>query len=56
MFLSVAAFDFHRTGSFAHRTRRCLTTREMKAQGMVQNADGCWLLPVKQLDAAKASA
>lgn len=61
-FVSVAAFDFHRVGSYgeviyeghSHRVigntphqRRCLSVEEMVALGMMQNAKGWWQMPVR---------
>ena len=46
-FISVEAFDAHRTGSFQNKTRRCMTEREMCAAGMVQNSKGWWLVPAE---------
>ena len=40
-FNSTSAFDFHREGSDVYR--RCLEVDEMKAIGMVKNADGFWI-------------
>src|SRR5215831_4495317 len=61
-FVSVAAFDFHRVGSYgepiyqgnSHRVvgytqhqRRCLSVEEMIAHGMTQNAKGWWQILVR---------
>jgi len=40
-FNSTYAFDKHRTGPWS--ARRCLSPDEMRAKGMVRNADGWWL-------------
>lgn len=40
-FNSIAAFDKHRTGKFGVG-RRCMTTEEMLAKGMVLRDDGFW--------------
>ena len=34
MFISLEAFDAHRTGRFRNNTRRCMTEQEMRATGM----------------------
>lgn len=43
-FSSLAAFDLHRSGSFAKRnhSRYCLGAEEMRRKGMTQNARGLW--------------
>jgi hypothetical protein len=61
-FVSVAAFDIHRVGSYgepiykgnSHRVvgytphqRRCLCIEEMVALGMTQNARDWWQMPVR---------
>ena len=43
MFTSLSAFDLHRTGKFQRKARRCLTEREMRERGMVQNEKGWWM-------------
>lgn len=40
-FNSSGAFDKHRTGTF--HDRRCLTTDEMIAKGMILKDDGFWI-------------
>ncbi len=40
-FNSTAAFDKHRTGKYGV-DRRCMTTEEMTAKGMVLRDDGFW--------------
>jgi hypothetical protein len=42
LFNSTRSFDEHRTGDYAV-ARRCLSTVEMLARGMRQNASGFWL-------------
>jgi len=44
VFNGVPAFDEHRTGSFAHRTRRCLSVQEIQAKGMTRDEKGQWTL------------
>jgi len=51
VFASVAAFDAHRTGNFARRTRRCLSTHDMQVAGMTRNAQGQWIPPMTQAPA-----
>ncbi len=46
-FISLEAFDAHRTGSFQQKTRRCLTEQEMRAAGMMQNSKGWWVVPAQ---------
>ena len=46
-FISLEAFDAHRTGSFQRKTRRCLMAQEMCAAGMAQNSKGWWYFPAK---------
>jgi len=46
-FISLEAFDAHRTGSFRNDTRRCMTEQEMRAAGMTQNSKGWWVVPAK---------
>ncbi len=60
-FVSVRAFDFHRTGSYGEpiygksgqivgytpHQRRCLTVEEMVALGMTQNVKGWWQMPAR---------
>ena len=46
-FLSLTAFDLHRTGKFSgmsgrKHTRRCLSVAEMIRRGMRQRAEGSW--------------
>jgi hypothetical protein len=43
MFTSLSAFDMHRKGKFERKKRRCLTEKEMLANGMVQNTKGWWM-------------
>ena len=45
MFSTVRAFEMHRTGQFQADERRCLTSAEMRARGMTQNARGDWMVP-----------
>ena len=54
-FISLEAFDAHRTGSFRNKTRRCLTGQEMRAAGMTQNGKGWWVVPA-QAQASENSA
>ena len=54
-FRSVSAFDRHRTGEYAksgqrNGTRRCMTTEEMQAKGMVQNVRGAWMAAPREDD------
>jgi hypothetical protein len=42
-FKSEYTFDKHRSGDHAGRTRRCLSTEEMQAKGMLQNERGWWI-------------
>lgn len=42
-FNSEGAFNRHRTGSFSQATRRCRTTLEMQAIGMLVNDRGRWV-------------
>ncbi len=38
---SMTAFDMHRTGGYTGRgSRRCLSTKEMRAKGMQRSAKG----------------
>jgi D-alanyl-D-alanine dipeptidase len=46
VFTSTTAFDEHRVGSFAERTRHCLTSEGMQAKGLVQNEKNWWSLPL----------
>ena len=46
-FISLEAFDAHRTGRFRNNTRRCLTEQEMRAAGMAQNSKGWWVVPAQ---------
>ena len=41
-FNSNYAFDFHRTGDFGKKTRRCLTVGEMTEKGMFRSEPGWW--------------
>lgn len=41
-FNSTVAFDKHRVGEHG-KNRRCLSVEEMKAKGMVLNADDWWV-------------
>ncbi len=41
-FVSVAAFDIHRVGSYLPRSRRCMTVNEMQAEGLIQDDKGWW--------------
>lgn len=43
LFNSGRAFDKHRTGSIARNERRCMTPKEMKAEGMSKNEGGWWV-------------
>jgi hypothetical protein len=46
-FVSVEAFEAHRSGSHIQRSRRCLTPQEMRAKGMAYNECGAWRMPVR---------
>lgn len=42
-FYSMTAFDTHRTGGYTgHHSRRCLSSREMRAKGVQHSAEGVW--------------
>lgn len=47
VFAGTKAFDAHRVGPYTHKQqrRRCLTRREMRLQGMIQNEQGWWMVP-----------
>ncbi len=49
LFAGTKAFDAHRVGPFTRKQkkRRCLSLREMRLRGMVQNEQGWWMLPSK---------
>jgi hypothetical protein len=47
-FIGLTAFDAHRTGDHARRERRCLSRREMSAQGLQRNGQGEWFIPVQE--------
>ena len=42
LFVSIAAFDYHRVGPYSSGGRRCLAFAEMLAKGMIQDTQGCW--------------
>lgn len=48
-FRSTAAFDKHRTGKAGER--RCRSTDEMLARGMVRNAGGWWVSSAAKMPA-----
>lgn len=63
-FNSTAAFDKHRVGTFgspkgdgtyASNTRRCRSTEEMSAAGMVKNAAGFWITAANPMFAKEES-
>ncbi len=48
VFNSIGVFDRHRIGEYQKTdgtpsTRRCLTTEQMRAKGLLQNAKGWWI-------------
>ena len=51
LFAGVRAFDAHRVGPYPRKRqkRRCLTQREMRQRGMVQNEQGWWMLAGKRI-------
>lgn len=48
-FAGTKAFDAHRIGPFTRRQqrRRCLSRKEMRLRGMIQNEQGWWMLPAR---------
>lgn len=50
-FNSMSAFDLHRVGQHGIN-RRCLTTEEMQAIGMVKNKYGRWCIKAMSKDRA----
>src|SRR5579859_7021010 len=45
LFTTVRAFDLHRIGTYAPKTRQCLGEAQMHAKGMTQNGKGWWMAP-----------
>ncbi|HLI89070.1 MAG TPA: hypothetical protein VKV37_10315 [Ktedonobacteraceae bacterium] len=56
VFVSVKAFDAHRTGPYTRGGRRCLTPSELQAKGMVQDEKGRWRLPEEASEASALTA
>ena len=53
-FNSSSAFDYHREGSYTAGNRRCLTTDEMRAKGMVRLPTRYWIKSQMQPEAVAA--
>lgn len=49
VFAGTKAFDAHRVGPYTRKQqkRRCLSAKEMRLRGMIQNEQGWWMLPSK---------